>query len=290
MASNLECVGLTVRDVDELTWLVAAVLPSAIPFGSARGVDVVRWQDPGGARLVVALQDGQVVDWLPSFAGSAGARLVGVRMANDEVATADVVGEDGEQLTSFAVEPEQRALLDPAGGVGEIACEAAVTALGVDVAVFDDEAEFAASDASLLSEDDAGSEPPPEYVVRGWAWPPRMAAESFFSYSVFGNPREATAHARLTGTVLEAGRRRTVLTGQEFWVARVRTVGFEADLCLPAAEHPQAPHPGSVVAGTVFLVADLALDAPPVLDGLHPTPDVEAEPGRRPGFLRRLRG
>lgn len=36
-------------------------------------------------------------------------------------------------------------------------------------------------------------------------------------------------------------------------IASVRTVGFEADLCLAGSEHPDVPAPGNVVSGTVFL-------------------------------------
>lgn len=104
---------------------------------------------------------------------------------------------------------------------------------------------------------------PPHYAERGWSSPPRLASESFISYGVFGDPGQARAHARLSGTVLNAWRSICTLTGQLFTIAAVRTVGFEADLCLAGSEHPSVPAPGNIISGTVFLVA--TVDAPALL-------------------------
>lgn len=255
MSSNLECLGLGVADQAAFVRLVSGALSDAVLLGRSGDVDVVRWQDPSGARLVMGLRDGELLDLLPSFAGEPGALLSGVRMANDEVSTAAVLDDDGEQATALALELEQRRFL-----AGDVTGRAAVTALGVQVEVFADADAFGTSDASLLSPDrDRDSEPPEQYRENGWPWPPRMAAESFISYGVFGEPADATAHARLAGVVLHASRRTTALTGQAFTVARVRTAGFESDVCLAADAHPQVPEPGAVVSGTVFLVGDLPL-------------------------------
>src|SRR6266498_1298689 len=99
-----------------------------------------------------------------------------------------------------------------------------------------DAAAFDSSVASLLSEpgEDPG-EPPPHVVERGLRWPPRMAAESVISYDVFGAREQAQAYARLNASVLRAEQRTVAATGQRFSAARVRTVGFELDLCLPVA-------------------------------------------------------
>ena len=94
----------------------------------------------------------------------------------------------------------------------------------------------------------------------GLAGPPRLAAESFISYGMFADPAEARPDARLSGTVLHAGRRVCALTRQPFTVATVRTAGFEADVCLAGSEHPDLPAPGSIISGTVVLSA--ANDAP----------------------------
>lgn len=159
----------------------------------------------------------------------------------------------------LAVELEQRQLLPankaPVEGL------ATVVALGVNLTVHSDAAAFAASDASLLNPDrrDNGEEPPAHYAERGLQWPPHMADESVVSYGVFGDPVNAEAHARLYGTVLHAERRTTTLTSQHFTAARVRSAGFELDMCLPATT--ATPQPGNIIGGDVFLVASLPVPA-----------------------------
>lgn len=74
--------------------------------------------------------------------------------------------------------------------------------------------------------------------------------------AAFGPADQAEAYARLHGTVLQAQRRTVAATGQSFIVARVRTVGFDVDLCLPAAG-VELPQPGNIVGGQVFLVASI---------------------------------
>jgi hypothetical protein len=176
-------------------------------------------------------------------------------MVNDEVATAAVVDEEGEQLTSVALELEQRHLLGRPT-LGEV--DAAVVAFGVSVASFGDENAFSESRESLLDPNaDAESEPPAHDAEHGLKWPPRMAAQSFFSYGVFGEPAAAQATARLYGVVAESTRRTTAQTGQSFVVARVRTVGFEVDVCLSADEHPELPRHGAILGGQVFLVGSV---------------------------------
>lgn len=69
MSSDLSCVGLAAAS-RELAELVSAVLPHAVLTGHGGGVDVLRWQDPSGARLVLGVRDRQLLDLLPSFAGA----------------------------------------------------------------------------------------------------------------------------------------------------------------------------------------------------------------------------
>jgi hypothetical protein len=87
----------------------------------------------------------------------------------------------------------------------------------------------------------------------------------------------ADAHARLHGTVLSARRVVVAHSGQEIIVSEVRTVGFEANLCVPAGDLPDTPRPGNVIGGTVFLVASM----PALLPDSGPTL-------KRRGWLRRL--
>ncbi len=256
MASNLSCVGLAVDDNRALGSLVDAVRHQATSLGHADGVEVLRWEDrSSGARLLLGTQAGKLVDLLPSLASGTTTHLARIRAVNEDVATAAVVDEAGEQLTSAALEIEQRRFL----GAREVECaDAAIVALGQSISIHKDADAYAESADSLLDPlADEPSEPPAHYAEKGWKWPPRIATESFISHGVFGDPKESRATARLSGTVLSAERRTTAQTGQAFLVARVRTIGFEVDLCLNANEHPDLPAAGHVVSGIVFLVGSL---------------------------------
>src|SRR5688572_12872699 len=111
MASNLACVGLAVSTRDELEVLVAAIRPAAVRFGRIGGIEWLRWDDPSGARLVIGLENGVLVDFLPCFAADATTRLARVQNVNSEVTSADVVDDDGQQTTALTFELEQRRLL-----------------------------------------------------------------------------------------------------------------------------------------------------------------------------------
>lgn len=78
----------------------------------------------------------------------------------------------------------------------------------------DTEAVAASPDSLLDPSADMDSEPAPHYVERGWPWPPRFAAESFFSYGAFGDRDRPESTARLAGVVLKADRRNTAQAGQ----------------------------------------------------------------------------
>ncbi len=103
------------QDRTGLQQLVNTALTSAQRLGERDGITVLRWQDLSGARLVMGVRDGKLLDLLPSFAGTPGVRLASIRAANDDVAIADVVDEQGEQLTMLALELEQRRFLSRVG-------------------------------------------------------------------------------------------------------------------------------------------------------------------------------
>jgi hypothetical protein len=271
VASNLSCVGLGVADASELDSLVDRVLPRAVEIGRLGDLRVLRWEDPSGARLVLGVSSGALNDLLPTFAGVPRTALRGLTMANHDVAVAAVVDDTGEQLTSAAIEIEERRILPPHGS-GDY--RAALVALGVDVSVFASAEAFEESDASLLSGEDSGSPPPDHFVEQGWQWPPRIAASSFISYGVFGDEAHASAHARLSGIVAGAERRVVQETGQAFIAAVASTAGFDVTVCL--ADGAVMPKPGGVISGTVFLTASL--------DGVAP-----AASTRRRRLLRRRR-
>jgi hypothetical protein len=253
VTSNLACVGLAVADHDALHPLIDSALRTAELIGRRGACELYRWQDPSGARLVITVEDRTVVGFLPSFASRPGARLVEVRAVNEDVVVADVLDEAGEQVTRLAAELEQRRIL-PAGPVEG---PASIVALGIDVTVHASAEAFATSDASVLHETEDPGDPPAHFIDNGWPWPPRMAAESFIPYGLFNDGAATQAYARLNGLVLTADVHTVAMTGQRFIAARVRSAGFEADVCMPAGESTGAPAVGSVVAGTVFLVASM---------------------------------
>ena len=240
MASSLACIGLDVDSLDALNAHLSA-MPSEL-VGRIAGVESVRYTDPSGARVVVAVdQEGDTIDLVPSYDARAGA-LLGALGPLGPVVQTDVRLEDGSTATRLAADLEQRRHLD---GVLAGPLRGSVVALGLDVTVHADEAAFTASDSSVL-----GTPGPDET-------PQRWAAESFVAYGLFGTEGKPDPTAFLAGTVLDARTHTHSATGQTFHVARVRTVGFEATLCLPGSEHPTAPAAGNVVAGTCYLVVDV---------------------------------
>jgi hypothetical protein len=253
VGSNLECVGLAVPDREAMVRLVRSALGTAEILGRRDERVLYRWQDPSGVRLILATESNTVVDFLPSLAAEPGARLGDVRTVNPDVAVADVLDDNGEVVTKLAAAFEQQGMF----GADPVAGRATIVALGVDATVHRSAEAFTASDASLLGDAESASEPPAHFLERGWHWPPRMAPESFISYGLFNVGESAEPYARLSGVVLGAETRTVAATGQRFVAARVRCVGFEAEVCLPAGEGTVAPPPGSVIAGTVFLVASL---------------------------------
>ena len=259
MTSALACVGLAVRDEAELSSLVTGAYRAVRETGVFGGVHVGRWQDDSGAVLILGWLCGELVDFVPAYAAASGGLLSGCHLINEYVAFAKVVDADGHQVTAMAFEAEQYRQLLALGHL--VSGPARITALGVGVQVYPDTDAFAASPGSQL-DPSAGpaAGPPPRDREQGWPEPARLAAESFISYGVFADPAQARPHARLSGTVLSAGRRVCALTGQSFTVATVRTTGFEADVCLAGSEHPDPPAPGSIISGTVVLSA--AIDAP----------------------------
>jgi hypothetical protein len=259
VTSALACVGLAVSDETGLGWLVTSTHRAVRETGVFDGVHAGRWQDDSSAALILGWRSGELLDFIPAYTAISGGLLSQCHLINESVASAAVVDAGGRQLTAMAFEAEQyrqlRALGHPVSGPTRI------TALGIDVQIHPDADAFAASPASQLDPSaDPQQEPPSHYPEKGRSWPPRLAAESFISYGVFGDPAQARPHARLSGTVLYAGRHVCALTGQRFTVAAVRTTGFETDVCLAGSEHPALPAPGSIISGTVVLSA--AIHAP----------------------------
>lgn len=258
MASNFECVGISVDSQEQLGSLLDDVLPAAVFLGEAGGARTLRWEDPSGARLAVTLRGNQVVSLVPSWRSETEVTLRSVIRLNEDTFSAGVFDGD-EQLTAMAFELEQRHVTT---GQGPWSMTVQLVALGQAVTVHRDADAFATSDNSLLGGGDSSAEPPADFAAQGWPWPPRMAAESFISYGAFGDPAHAQATARLSGTVLSAAISTVAHSGRPVVTALVHSAGFDVTVCLSGAEHPQEPAAGSVLSGEVFLVASAAHTKP----------------------------
>jgi hypothetical protein len=243
MTSNLGCVGLAVDDVAGLGDLLAELIPASTATRQADGSALYVWRDESGARLTITTdRAGAIDDVTPSYDGEPGAVLARLAPLHDAVVAADLMV-DGEVATRMACE-----VLAP--GPVPAAGTAVVTAFGLDVSVHPSPAAFLTSPASMVVADE-------EADTRGEDGPMRMAAESFLSFGLFGDPVEADPVALLNGIVLHSRTATVAVTGQAFHAVRVRTVGMEVDICLAVTDHATAPEPGAVVAGTVYLVADV---------------------------------
>ncbi|MGN6325045.1 hypothetical protein [Pseudolysinimonas sp.] len=254
MASNFSCIGLPIGDEQELLSTVRQMKSLAHPMGHVEGVDVFRWEDSSGARVIMGFRGDELEDLLPSFAGDPGIRLSNCRPLNADVVAATVVDSDGEQTTSIAFELEQRRALRRRNRWSGLA---SVSGFAPSAQFFASEKDFDESPASLVDPSADPDQPPPPHVIeRGIRWPYRMATESFMSLAVFGEPEAATADARLNGFVRVSEVRHNSLTGRPFAVSRISCLGFEIDLLTDLAEN-SVPAPGSIFAGWVFLAASI---------------------------------
>ena len=251
MTSHLGAVGLEAESQEELTTWFKTMLQRAQLIGKRGSTEVVRSEDPSGARVTFELVRGAIEKFLPSYAGQCTTQLQAVRRVNTDVSEARVIDETGEQVTALTIELEERHLLDPLTDVAT----AHIVALGTDMTAFADAAAFSGSEVSRLGDPEEAGDPPAHYAEMGWEWPPRMAPESFMSTGVFAVGEGATADARLNGTIIESATRTNALTGQSFRVLRVRTAGFEVDVCL--ADIGPAVSPGMIVGGWAFMVGSL---------------------------------
>lgn len=263
IGSNLACIGLDVPDLAAFESLLGDVLPASVRVGTAGDVEVRRWEDASGARLVITLRGRSVEGVLPCFAGAPGADLGDVAVLAGDVCQADVLV-DGEVVTRCAVALEEAHLLGARTGHGR----ASIVALATEIEVFADEAAFLASPASLLVQDAAPVETPLDPLPGGIDQPLRVGPESLISMGLFmagTGGSGVTPEARLAGAVVASDRHRCERTGQAFDVLRVRTVGFEADLCMPADVDARPAAVGSIVAGYANLMGSLPsiLDVPP---------------------------
>ena len=246
-SSTLATIGLGTGSEDDFRRLVLEASKRAQHHDTIGNVRVQRWEDESGAAIVLAWRAGrrdspqpspQLISFLPAFAALSEVRLTQCHPVREPITVANVVDADGAHLTALAADLEQYRHLIAAGH--PVDGSARLTALGLDVQVHADEDAFHAAPKGPNDATDLAD---------------------FVPFGAFAEPAKAQPHARLTGTVVKAERRINRLTGQEFTVAITRTAGFDADVCLSAAEHPDLPAPGAIITGGVSL--SVRLDQPP---------------------------
>ncbi|HYY17553.1 MAG TPA: hypothetical protein VE864_01840 [Streptosporangiaceae bacterium] len=244
-------IGLGTGSEEQFRRLVLEANNRAQQQETIRNVRLQRWEDESGAAVVMAWRGSrpgtahsspqnspQLISFIPAFAALSEIRLTQCHPVREPITVANMLDTDGTQVTALAAELEQYRHLIVAGHPVDGA--ARLSAFGIAVEVHDDEDAF---HAAPKTPDDAAD--PADFVPFG----------------AFAEPAKAQPHARLTGTVIKAERRINRLTGQEFTVAITRTAGFDADVCLSAAEHPGVPAPGAIITGVVSL--SVRLDQPP---------------------------
>jgi hypothetical protein len=255
VASNFACIGFPAERVEDLVPVVEMALPASRWLGRHAGVDVRRWEDPSGARLVMMLRGRTVEGLLPSFAGTPGVGIGNVSRASNGTCMADVAGNGESPMMRLSLELEEGPLLRES-----VSGKASLVAFASAVKLHPTVAAFTAARESLIDpdqgDDDSATSPHA-----------RMAAESFFPLGLFAAPDDIHARAILNGIVLYSRRLTNAATGVSFTVARVKCIGIELDVCLAEAEHPVVPTPGQVVGGDVFMVGSLA--TPPAISRLE---------------------
>lgn len=254
-SSTLATIGLGTGSEDDFRRLVLEASKRAQQNDTIGNVRIQRWEDESGAAIVLAWRGGrqnsrqsgrpgnpqqspQLISFIPAFAAISEVRLTQCHPVREPITVANVLDADGAHVTALAADLEQYRHLIAVGH--PVDGPARLTALGLAVQVHADEDAFHAAPKG-----------------------PNDATEpaDFVPFGAFTEPAKAQPHARLTGTVVKAERRINRLTGQEFTVAITRTAGFDADVCLSAAEHPDVPAPGAIITGGVSLSA--RLDNPP---------------------------
>lgn len=230
MSTTLACIGLHVDGLDELNGYLEQ-MPTAV-VGRTAGIESVQYADPSGARVVVVRdEEGDTLDLVPSYDAKPGA-LLGDLGPVGALAQADVLDDDNELATRLSLDLEQQPHL---AALVKGPIRASVVALGVELVAYPDQAAFDAVDHGLP-----------------------YGSESFVSYGLFGGEDvDPDPTAWLAGTVLAAETHTHSVTGQDFHVARLRTVGFEVTVCLAAGEDVAPPTVGGIVAGSCYLVGDV---------------------------------
>lgn len=227
MSTDLKSIGLgfsTWQDAVE-----AAIASNALSVtGEVRGGQLIQFADRSGAQINIL-----AVEPFATFAGfdSVTQTYAHVDMLTDVVALCEIVDPLGNALTTVTCNLAQGPLLAEDGQ--QQFQPLAVTALGIDTAVYPSAVEYENATGNVLG---------------------MILSEGAQSVAAGTGATAPDASAEFSARVLEAEYRTAELTGQRFIHATVDGP-FPFDVCLPDA--PELPQRDEVIAGTVMLVASI---------------------------------
>ncbi|HET9240524.1 MAG TPA: hypothetical protein VFO10_24890 [Oligoflexus sp.] len=267
MASHLSSIGFPVQTEQDLYALAEKIAQKATPHEVDQGF-YLSYQDPSGAAIWLhADKDRQIAGMNPHFVGPSIMTLKIVRSVHRDKDHAF----DGAYFGWVAPEEEHDhqegayPLLFDAPDYRRYHQEKFPATLPVQIAAFAHELEVFASDEAWKQKN--GDKSP-------------IAAESFIPAGLFPadgrQESEAipTAHALISGHVLDAQKRTNQMTGKSFWWLQVQSYAAIYDVVVDPLLLRSDPKPGCVVKGS-FWLSGVVLD--------------QAEHKPQNGFLRLLR-
>ncbi len=257
MASHLSSIGFPVQTEQDLYALAEKISQKATPHEVAQGY-YLSYQDPSGAAIWLhADQDRQIAGMNPHFVGPSVMPLKIVRSMHREKDHPF----DGAYFAWVAPEEEH----DHQEGAYPLLFDAPdflrhqklkwPATLMVQIAAF-------AHELDVFASDEAWKQKSKEK--------PQTAAESFIPAGLFppdGQAAAATpsAHALITGHVLDAQKRTNQMTGKAFWWLQVQSYAAVYDVVADPALLKSDPKPGCVVKGSFWLsgvIMDQAANKP----------------------------
>lgn len=248
-----DCIGLPLDDWAAVTSFVHELADDLQGYLTPDGWFNAMWRDESGAKLVVNLDADGRVEAIPGFAGGPSALVTGLSAIDDtDLAVADVMDDDGQQVTRLCAVLDQRRLLPLVGG--DQTFEAVITGLALSVQSYADEAAFAASpDADLGPLSRPRTLPNGTVLERA-----QLGPQSFIPGGMFEEP--VSPMAMVVGQVDRSWTKTVAKTGASFHVAHITTVGaLGLYLCWPAELAPLAQ-----AGQTVFAQAYLTMSIPQI--------------------------
>jgi hypothetical protein len=245
MASHLSSIGFPVQTEQDLYALAEKIAQKATPHEVNQGF-YLSYQDPSGASIWLhADQDRQIAGMNPHFVGPSVMPLKIVRSVHREK-DHDF---DGAYFAWVAPEEEH----DHQEGAYPLLFDAPdflrhrqqkfPAVLLVQIAAF-------AHELEIFSSEEAWKEKASDK--------PETAAESFIPAGLFpadgrANAALPSAHALITGHVLDAQKRTNQMTGKSFWWLQLQSYAAIYDVVVDPVLLRNEPKPGCIVRGSFWL-------------------------------------